>query len=324
MIGELLAIPEFWAIPLLVFAVLAIGASRYFANHDHAFELTLRHTSKLLAALVVAAAGARAAFDILVRHDLDQSAALYLGVPVLMAVVLATMAPATSCMRLSFTAVAAALLMALVVLREAWFCVAMAAPFMLGAGAIVGSLVDGARRRGGSAALALIPFALLGLEGTHPDLSRDRHEVVVASAVVDARPRAVEAALAAPPRFDRGLPSLLSIGFPRPTAGTVEGLRPGDAYTVEFTGGGQLVMEVVAHRAGLVVFRPIANTTPTADWLALTEARVQWQPVSGGRTRVTWSVGYDRLLDPAAYFGPLERVAMERAAAYLIESVVTP
>lgn len=306
--------------------VFAVGAYLLFTRNERVTDFTLRHSGRIVAAVIVAVAVARGWYDVVQGNGLGQSSALYLGVPVLMAIVLATMAPATSCLRLTLVAVGAGLVVALIVLREAWFCVAMAAPFMLGAGAIVAGLVDVARRHGGTgaAALTFVPFALMGLEGTHPALDLPRHEVVSAMAVVGASPGAVEAALAAPARFDRDLPRFLSLGFPQPLSGSGSDLRPGDSYTVEFAGGGKLVLEVVSHRAGLIVFRPVVHTTAAAGWLDLTEARVRWSPESGGRTQVTWSIAYDRKLDPAAYFGPLERVAMRQAASYLIAAVATP
>ena len=59
-------------------------------------------------------------------------------------------------------------------------------------------------------------------------------------------------------------------------------------------------------------------------YLTWQEARVEWEPVGAGATRVTWTLRYRRDLDPAWYFGPMERLAAARAADYLIDSVATP
>jgi hypothetical protein len=53
-------------------------------------------------------------------------------------------------------------------------------------------------------------------------------------------------------------------------------------------------------------------------------SRVEWQPIDAGSTRVTWTLRYRRGLDPAWYFGPMERYAMHLAAGYLIDAVATP
>jgi len=39
---------------------------------------------------------------------------------------------------------------------------------------------------------------------------------------------------------------------------------------------------------------------------------------------VTWTLDYERGLDPAWYFGPWERYATRLAAGYLIDAVATP
>ena len=44
----------------------------------------------------------------------------------------------------------------------------------------------------------------------------------------------------------------------------------------------------------------------------------------GDRTQVTWTLAYERALDPAWYFGPWERYATRLAAGYLIDAVARP
>ncbi len=57
------------------------------------------------------------------------------------------------------------------------------------------------------------------------------------------------------------------------------------------------------------------------DWR---ESLVEWQSIDAHTTKVTWTLRYRRGLDPAWYFGPIERYAVGLAAGYLIESVATP
>ena len=59
-------------------------------------------------------------------------------------------------------------------------------------------------------------------------------------------------------------------------------------------------------------------------FLSWQESRVRWEAIDGARTRVTWTVRYSRDLDPAWYFGPMQRAAVYLAAGYLIEAVATP
>ena len=59
-------------------------------------------------------------------------------------------------------------------------------------------------------------------------------------------------------------------------------------------------------------------------YLAWRGSTVRWTPVSARETRVEWTLHYRRSLDPAWYFGPIERFAVTLAAGYLIDSVATP
>jgi hypothetical protein len=64
-----------------------------------------------------------------------------------------------------------------------------------------------------------------------------------------------------------------------------------------------------------------SHTTHFLNWRA---ARVEWIPLDDDHTRVTWTLEYDRGLDPAWYFGAWERYATRLAAGYLIDAVDTP
>jgi hypothetical protein len=46
--------------------------------------------------------------------------------------------------------------------------------------------------------------------------------------------------------------------------------------------------------------------------------------VDATHTEVVWTIHFDRQLDPAWYFGLWERLAVKRAALYLIEANATP
>jgi hypothetical protein len=42
----------------------------------------------------------------------------------------------------------------------------------------------------------------------------------------------------------------------------------------------------------------------------------------GGRTRIALTVKYHRLLDPAWYFGPMQQLAAEQSARYLVDNII--
>lgn len=87
---------------------------------------------------------------------------------------------------------------------------------------------------------------------------------------------------------------------------------------------GDLVMTLEEKRPGFVRWRAVSDSSHMTHFLSWREVSVQYEPVAERTTRMTWTVRYDRGLDPAWYFGPWERYAMHLAANYLIDAVATP
>ena len=87
---------------------------------------------------------------------------------------------------------------------------------------------------------------------------------------------------------------------------------------------GTLVLELEETRPGLARFRVVSDDSHTTHFLLWRDARVEWNAIGAGDTKVTWTLHYRRSLDPAWYFGPWERYAARLAAGYLIDSVATP
>ena len=87
---------------------------------------------------------------------------------------------------------------------------------------------------------------------------------------------------------------------------------------------GTLVLEREETRPGFVRWRATSDDSHMRHFLTWRSSDVDWQAIDGDTTRVTWSIRYRRDLDPAWYFGPMERAAVRLAAGYLIESVATP
>ena len=87
---------------------------------------------------------------------------------------------------------------------------------------------------------------------------------------------------------------------------------------------GDLTLELVEVSANTARWRALGDDSHMTHYLAWQGSEVRWSPVSDTATRVEWTVHYRRGLDPAWYFGPMERVAVRLAAHYLIDSVATP
>lgn len=277
-------------------------------------------------------------YRLLVWHRLEQTALLFVGIPVLLAVILACTPKAKTTTGGILKATTLALLLSAPLLGEGFICILMAAPIFYAVALSVSAAIVFARHRAEKRKQAILPclvliaFLPMSLEGTRPGLSFNREEAVTARRMVAASPQQVEDALRLSPRIDLALPAYLRLGFPRPTNARGEGLQPGALRRVHFEGGeghpGDLVMQVTESTPGHVRFRMVSNETKVAHWLELQEADVDWHAVANAKgitqTEVIWTLHYRRLLDPAWYFAPWERYAVHLAADYLIRANATP
>lgn len=283
-------------------------------------------------AIVVAVTAGSLAFRLLGVGQLEHTSLVFIGIPALLSlVVLATGKPRTATGMVMKT-LTLALLLSGIILGEAFVCVLFAAPLFYLVGLVVGKASDRARRQGpgGQArtyAVLLLFLAPMSMEGVVPGMEFGREESVTAVRVARGTPQEVRAALARTPSFDRELPAFFHLGFPHPSAARGEGLALGDRRSVRFEHGhhpGTLVMEVSRAAPDGVDFAAVSDDSYIIHWLAWRGAEVRWREVAPGQTEVRWTLRYRRRLDPAWYFGPLERHAARLAAGYLAETLASP
>jgi Polyketide cyclase / dehydrase and lipid transport len=293
-----------------------------------------------VAGLIIALTIASIVYRVLFMRGLQQTAALFVGIPALLAVLVVFAVSPRSAAGVACKAVTIGLLVSILFLGEGVLCVVMSAPLFyavgIGIGAMIGAASDTQQPRHSLRSyLILLPFIPMTLEGVTDLTTFNRDETVVRSKVVAASPDAVARALQSTPRFDRLRPMYLRAGFPSPVSTSID--RSGDTprWVIQLRGGetrldgmeartGDLILELADSRPGVVRWRATADTSHMTHFLNWQEATVQWEPAGAGTTRVTWTLRYRRGLDPAWYFGPWERFAVGLAADYLIDSVATP
>jgi hypothetical protein len=297
-----------------------------------------QHARITIAAIIAAVAVGSLVYRLTLSSGLQQTAALFVGIPAFMAIVVVFAVSPRSAIGVACKAVTVALLVTMLFLQEGILCVAMSAPLFYVVAIIIGSVFDFMRRRDKANVLSVVvilgttPF---GLEGVTDVTTVSRAESVTESKIVPASARAVEHALFQPPRFDRRLPLYLRAGFPRPVSTRIERAAAGMQLVIQFRGGemylngmeprtGDLVLALEETRPGFVRWHAVSDSSHMTHFLSWREVSVQYEPVDEATTRVTWAVRYDRGLDPAWYFGPWERYAMHLAASYLIDAVATP
>ncbi len=265
-------------------------------------------------------------YRLLVVHHLEQTSAMFIGLPAVLAIGVALLPRTKTATGTIVKVLSLFLLLSGILLGEGFICILMASPLVLGVGCIVGVVVENATSR--PRLLVFVPIVLLGLEGTAPQLSFPREEVVSVEKIVSAAPADIRSRLAATPRFRTPLPFYLRLKFPLPAASQGSGLQPGALRVIHFAGGegkpGDLVMRVAESGESHVTFEAVRDTSHIAHWLHWEESRVDFTEVAPGQTRVRWTIQFRRDLDPAWYFGPWERYAVRLAAGYLLDNVANP
>ena len=282
----------------------------------------LRRFGYLIIALVVASV----AFRLLSGIGLEHTSLVFIGIPAILAWIMASGEPPKSATGSVMRTTTLALLVSWIFLGEAFICVLMAAPIFY----LIAALVAWAKQNMGSGSAKLLSVLLvpLALEGTTPALSTSRDREVVVESIVAADITDVRARLAERPRFDRELPLFFRLGFPTPLHPTGEGLLVGDRRSVVFAHeghhSGSLSLEVTESTPTLVRFTPVTDDSYLTHWLRWREAVVELQPAGLGQTHVRWTLRYSRRLDPSWYFDPLERYGVGLAAQYLLDNLTTP
>jgi hypothetical protein len=325
-----------WPPTLLV--AWALGRERNEPNADEHSSLAPTRARITITAIIVSVTIASIAYRVILGAGLQQTAALFVGLPALLAIAVVFLVSPRSAVGVACKAVTVGMLVSVVALGEGFLCVAMSAPLFYLIAVVVGFGIDRARRRFEAGAfttftcIAALVFVPLSLEGVTSATSLNRDEWVTATRLVNATPADVARSLLEPPRFDRALPPYLRAGFPRPVSTRIEN---GKRWIVRLRGGetrlngteptaGDLVLQLLESGPGVVRWRAVSDDSHMTHFLRWREATVRWRAVDEHRTEVTWSLRFRRGLDPAWYFGPWERYAARLAAQYLIDAVATP
>jgi hypothetical protein len=296
----------------------------------------LTASQKRLMIIIVALAAGSTAFHLLALTGYRHSAAVFIGIPTLLALIVAQSGRPATGTGVVMRVVTLALLLSSIVFAEGMVCILLAAPIFYLVAFLVSEAVfvirGGIRKRRHRAFFLLTIFVLpTGFEGTIPGVEWDREESVTVARVVQGTPNEVRAVLAARPGFAPELPPFLRLGFPVPVATAGSGLALGDERTIVFAhahGGhderGTLSLRIAEHDSQFIRFTPVSDDSYVTHWLTWRSSEVRWRAVSPATTRVEWTLRYRRRLDPAWYFKPLERYGVGVAARYLIDALATP
>src|ERR1700716_1130280 len=151
-------------------------------------------SERRLVVLIIALAAASVAFRLLYVGGLRHSAAVFIGIPTLMAIIVARDEKPETGTGVVMRVITLALLLSSIVFAEGMVCILLAAPIFYLVGYVVAKVVIGIKgmRRGERGFMLVLLIVLpTGVEGTLPGIEWNRDESVTTSRVVSATPAQV-------------------------------------------------------------------------------------------------------------------------------------
>ena len=221
---------------------------------------------------------------------------------------------------------------------EGWICILFAFPIYLLFAGIVLALMPPPRHkpeditdvfRAGAAPLLV---AAITLHGLYPGFQGEREQSVTRTRVIAADISEIKAKLAEPIVYEETRSRFLSL-FPLPHTTLAGTLSEGDIHHSHFTyrrwpvgntHHGIISVQLAKVGEQNIRTRVIRNDAYFSQYLTIHGTRIDMEPLADGTTRLSLSIDYRRDLDPAWYFGPLQKRAVGESADYLIDQLMVP
>ncbi|MGX5201891.1 hypothetical protein [Aliikangiella sp. IMCC44632] len=276
---------------------------------------------------------------LLIKFELDSSALLYLAIPYLIALTLAffrrrehTGSIPRKYARLCIDSLIVMLASSLI-LFEGFICVLMFMPIYFAVVLLafaIESLTYHYSKKSGKNKLKvhLLPylFLIFSIEGVSPELSFPRENAVSVTRTVLKTPEQIHQSLQKPMSLEVSRHWFLSI-FPMPYQIDAESLSPGDIHSIDYryhrwfftnTHEGRLSLLIEQVELERVKTKILEDTSYLSNYMELKGTEIRLKPNTDGSTEVTLSVFYERKLDPAWYFQPLQEYGVTKMAEFLI------
>lgn len=291
--------------------------------------------------LLIIVGVASLAIQLLLRYEYDHSALLYLAVPYGVAVLITLLRPyeePDNWWRGYVSHSVSALVVFLassVVLFEGFICVLFFMPiyFLVVTLAFLANWIAVAiRARRSKTYATAIPLliAILSLEGTSESTTFERLNTATASATTSHSPELLLQNLARPFVLAESDHWMLGL-FPMPHTIEAGSLQVGDIHRVHTryhrwfvtnTHEGQIALRIDAVTPRSVSASFIRDTSYFSSYVRLIGSEVNLETDANGLTHVSITVSYERRLDPAWYFQPIQQYAIQTMAAHLIEEIL--
>lgn len=292
-------------------------------------------------ALILVVGVASLAVRMLMHYRFHTSALLYVGIPYLISLAIVINRPMTPRTKwwqeyrdhsLSALAVFFA---SSIVLFEGFVCILFFLPiYYLGVSIVFFAhwIVLTRRRRRGSTLVSVLPLLILAssFEGTTESLSFNRDSHVVATKITHLSPQQVMQNIASPFDLKKDRDWLIAV-FPMPYEIDAGSLDAGDVHIVRTryhrwfvtnTHEGELHLQIVDVQPNRVRTRFVHDSSFFASYLTPIGTEITLTELAANKTEISLRIDYERKLDPAWYFHPLQQYVVGQMAEFLIDEVM--
>lgn len=177
-----------------------------------------------------------------------------------------------------------------------------------------------------------IVIALLSLEGVNAAVSMEREHSITRVHTVQLSTAQIHKSLAMPIHLDGERSAFLSL-FPLPSHVEAGSLNAGDIHKAHFkykrwgmdgvnVKTGQTWLKIASVEPLHIKTEVIKDTSYFAHYLTIHGTDIRLEPIDTNTTQVSLTIHYRRELDPAWYFGPLQKTAIKQSGDYLINHVI--
>ncbi len=161
----------------------------------------------------------------------------------------------------------------------------------------------------------------------------DKEEVleVSSSRIYDFTPEQVFEAIKSVDTLDAPKPFLLKLDLPIPTKCVLEKEEVGAKRICYFKGGrlsnadfggGTITERVTAYESGKLLKMDVIDYTLVGrNWLGFKEAIYVFEPIQGGKCKLTRVTTYSSILSPRFYWEPMERLGVEQEHEYVLNNL---
>jgi len=181
-------------------------------------------------------------------------------------------------------------------------------------------------------AVVSVVLSLASLEGTHEAFTFDRYNEVSYTKIIESPIEEVRDKLSETPKFEKPRPFFSRL-FPLPKKVEGAGLKVGDERKLHFVYNkwfyfnaheGDTIFKVVESTPNKITFSIPHDDSYLSNYLTWKSSEVELEELGGNKTKVTWKLAYERKIDPAWYFGNLQKYTASLTAQTLIDNVADP